>query len=156
MSLPSSLYHHLDTWAKQKSPGIEIWPGRKNRKKKTVTEFTYIKSYKDVVCFSKQEVFCIVSQKTSPVFASCGAKEARNPWCKWSSDAWKVAFKILHQKCHSTWVCLKIVYPIVPNGFADHYPYSMAIIGGIPLFQTYPHDNGGGCSHFFAAQVVDH
>ena len=20
------------------------------------------------------------------------------------------------------WVCLKIVYPIVPNGFADHYP----------------------------------
>ena len=21
------------------------------------------------------------------------------------------------------WVCLKIVYPIVPNGFADHYPY---------------------------------
>ena len=20
-------------------------------------------------------------------------------------------------------VCLKIVYPIVPNGFADHYPY---------------------------------
>ena len=23
----------------------------------------------------------------------------------------------------ATWVCLKIVYPIVPNGFADHYPY---------------------------------
>ena len=22
------------------------------------------------------------------------------------------------------WVCLKIVYPIVPNGFADHYPYN--------------------------------
>ena len=22
-----------------------------------------------------------------------------------------------------SWVCLKIVYPIVPNGFADHYPY---------------------------------
>ena len=21
------------------------------------------------------------------------------------------------------WVCLKIVYPIVPNGFADHYPH---------------------------------
>ena len=21
------------------------------------------------------------------------------------------------------WVCLKIVNPIVPNGFADHYPY---------------------------------
>ena len=21
------------------------------------------------------------------------------------------------------WVCLKIVYPIVPNGCADHYPY---------------------------------
>ena len=24
---------------------------------------------------------------------------------------------------NSVWVCLKIVYPIVPNGFADHYPY---------------------------------
>ena len=23
----------------------------------------------------------------------------------------------------STWVCLKIVYPNQPNGFADHYPY---------------------------------
>ena len=23
----------------------------------------------------------------------------------------------------SRWVCLKMVYPIVPNGFADHYPY---------------------------------
>ena len=21
------------------------------------------------------------------------------------------------------WVCLKIVYPFLPNGFADHYPY---------------------------------
>ena len=21
------------------------------------------------------------------------------------------------------WVCLKMLYPIVPNGFADHYPY---------------------------------
>ena len=32
------------------------------------------------------------------------------------------------------WVCLKIVYPIVPNGFADHYPVSkwLAIIGNIP------------------------
>ena len=29
------------------------------------------------------------------------------------------------------WVCLKIVYPIVPNGFADYYPYEklLAIIG---------------------------
>ena len=27
------------------------------------------------------------------------------------------------QAARSTWVCLKIVYPIVPNGFADHYPY---------------------------------
>ena len=25
--------------------------------------------------------------------------------------------------CVCIWVCLKIVYPIVPNGFADHYPY---------------------------------
>ena len=38
----------------------------------------------------------------------------------------------------TTWVCLKIVYPKKPNGFADHYPYEMAIIGNIPHFQTYP------------------
>ena len=24
---------------------------------------------------------------------------------------------------HERWVCLKIVYPEKPNGFADHYPY---------------------------------
>ena len=24
---------------------------------------------------------------------------------------------------YAKWICLKIVYPIVPNGFADHYPY---------------------------------
>ena len=23
----------------------------------------------------------------------------------------------------NAWVCLKIVYPFLPNGFADHYPY---------------------------------
>ena len=40
-----------------------------------------------------------------------------------------------------TWVCLKIVYPIVPNGFADHYPYEkwLAIIGNInPTFSDKP------------------
>ena len=41
--------------------------------------------------------------------------------------------KIIHRKFETwicllntyqgLWVCLKIVYPIVPNGFADHYPY---------------------------------
>ena len=28
---------------------------------------------------------------------------------------------VLNQE--TTWVCLKIVYPFLPNGFADHYPY---------------------------------
>ena len=40
-----------------------------------------------------------------------------------------------------SWVCLKIVYPIVPNGFADHYPYEkwLAIIGNInPTFSDKP------------------
>ena len=41
----------------------------------------------------------------------------------------------------SIWVCLKIVYPIVPNGFADHYPYEKWLFHwgytGIPHFQTY-------------------
>ena len=32
-------------------------------------------------------------------------------------------FRQPKNKYHSIWVCLKIVYPIVPNGFADHYPY---------------------------------
>ena len=36
------------------------------------------------------------------------------------------------------WVCLKIVYPENPM-VNDHYPYSMAVIGGIAHFQTYPH-----------------
>ena len=32
------------------------------------------------------------------------------------------------------WVCLKIVYPIVPNGFADHYTVlkNGYFIGNIP------------------------
>ena len=39
------------------------------------------------------------------------------------------------------WVCLKIVYPIVPNGFADHYPYEKLLFhwgytpfSDIPIF----------------------
>ena len=39
-------------------------------------------------------------------------------------------FKIIKAKSQDSqdilnfaiWVCLKIVYPCVPNGFADHYP----------------------------------
>ena len=27
-----------------------------------------------------------------------------------------------HEILSNIWVCLKIVYPIVPNGLADHYP----------------------------------
>ena len=36
-----------------------------------------------------------------------------------------------------------VVYPIVPNGFADHYPYEkwLAIIGGISHFQTSPYSS---------------
>ena len=42
------------------------------------------------------------------------------------------------------WVCLKIVYPIVPNGFADHYPYEkwLAIIGNINPTFSGPNPNG--------------
>ena len=39
------------------------------------------------------------------------------------------------------WVCLKIVYPIVPNGFADPYPYEkwLFLIGNInPTFSDKP------------------
>ena len=38
-------------------------------------------------------------------------------------------------------VSKNVVYPIVPNGFADHYPVFkwLAIIGNIPYFQTNPH-----------------
>ena len=34
-----------------------------------------------------------------------------------------VDFPIKNGDFPNIWVCLKIVYPIVPNGFADHYPY---------------------------------
>ena len=41
--------------------------------------------------------------------------------------ALKVSYTVICRKKyspinHPIWVCLKIVYPIVPNGFADHYP----------------------------------
>ena len=53
---------------------------------------------------------------------------------------------ILHHRTYTyvyitIWVCLKIVYPIVPNGFADHYPVFkwLAIIGNInPTFSDKP------------------
>ena len=43
-----------------------------------------------------------------------------------------------------------VVYPIVANGFADHYPYEkwLAIIGGIPYFQTNP--CGGRWTHLYS------
>ena len=37
------------------------------------------------------------------------------------------------------WVSLKIVYPIVPNGFADHYPYEKWLFHwGYTLFSDIP------------------
>ena len=34
------------------------------------------------------------------------------------------------------WLCLKIVYPKKTHGFADHYPYEMAIsLGVYPIFR---------------------
>ena len=36
---------------------------------------------------------------------------------------------------HDLGVSENVVYPIVPNGFADHYPYEMAIsLGVYPTF----------------------
>ena len=43
-----------------------------------------------------------------------------------------------------------VVYPIVPNGFADHYPYEkwLAIIGNInPTFSDKPIYHGAGSRH---------
>ena len=45
---------------------------------------------------------------------------------------------IWRKPCQSPWASLKKICPIV-NGFADHYPYSMGIIGKIPYFQTNPY-----------------
>ena len=42
-----------------------------------------------------------------------------------------VIVNVVNDMFMSMWVCLKIVYPIVPNGFADHYPYKMAISLGV-------------------------
>ena len=35
------------------------------------------------------------------------------------------------------WVCLKIVYPIVPNGFADHYPYEKWLFHWELIYPTF-------------------
>ena len=52
------------------------------------------------------------------------------------------------------WVCLKIVYPIVPNGFADPYPYEqwLAIIGGIPNIFRQTHIANYSSSSYSAPQ----
>ena len=42
------------------------------------------------------------------------------PQCVWSVLPGRL--QILGLWCFM-WVCLKMLYPIVPNGFADHYPY---------------------------------
>ena len=57
----------------------------------------------------------------------------------------------------SIWVCLKmwLVYPIVPNGFADHYPYEMAISLGIyPILRQ--KKNMGERSHNCQVRVPEH
>ena len=43
-----------------------------------------------------------------------------------NSEHWSIHWQFwmfISQFFRMIWVCLKIVYPIVPNGFADHYPY---------------------------------
>ena len=58
------------------------------------------------------------------------------------------------------WVCLKMVSTPKPNGFADHYPYEMAISLGIyPIFRqtqimgSFPNEGWKtlGKSHFLIA-----
>ena len=51
--------------------------------------------------------FCSAQQRLSPTSA------ARLPLPK---------TPVVLSATINRWVCLKIVYPIVPNGFADHYP----------------------------------
>ena len=55
-------------------------------------------------------------------------------------DSWIIILYLSLLLQHYIWVCLKIVYPIVPNGFHDHYPYEkMAISLGIyPTFSDKP------------------
>ena len=49
-------------------------------------------------------------------------------------SSWR--FFIMKLGDFTKWVCLKMVYPFVPNGFADHYPYLMAIsLGVYPIFR---------------------
>ena len=54
----------------------------------------------------------------------------------------------IYKTTANIWVCLKIVYPIVPNGFADHYPYEKWLFHweNKPYFQTNP--NHGENDHF--------
>ena len=62
-----------------------------------------------------------------PKFLVCGHDIHRSAvslphartWAPEKNDSWS-----LFSEWDSIWVCLKIVYPEKPNGFADHYPVS--------------------------------
>ena len=59
-------------------------------------------------------------------------------------------------KYHTTWVCLKIVSTPKPNGFADHYPYEMAISLGIyPTFSDKPTSSFGRAASFHHRKGVN-
>ena len=56
----------------------------------------------------------------------CVCARANTPWFPVSlllyNQMFLLDFKVKNPWL-SLWMCLKIVYPIVPNVFADHYPY---------------------------------
>ena len=58
----------------------------------------------------------------------------------WDDEIPNISKNNKSSKPPTSWVCLKIVYPIVPNGFADHYPYEKWLFhwGYTQHFQTNP------------------
>ena len=79
-------------------------------------------------------------------FSNMGRREERTQRWRWSAGACV--------NCN-IWVCLKIVYPIVPNGFHDHYPVFKWLFHWeyTQHFQTNPYENQQIC-HIFSSLLL--
>ena len=55
----------------------------------------------------------------------------KSPWIHQRVTFYPFSNVSILKKVHWIWVCLKMLCTPKPNGFADHYPYSMAISLGM-------------------------
>ena len=59
----------------------------------------------------------------------------------WDDGRWPTGWPL---EVSNIWVCLKIVYPFLPNGFADHYPvfkwlfhWEYTLFSDKPIYKAY-------------------